>query len=125
MEVEKGKLTAATEPIIINGATIYPCIIFACIINHEDSKLTRVWRELLERKDINGNENWKQGFVTKTYVREMVKTKAESFTNKPLHGVSKNGVTANIFRLILKLIHAQSLNRESIQRPNVSNRTEK
>ena len=55
----------------------------------------------------------------------MVKTKAESFTNKPLHGVSKNGVTTNIFRLILKLIHAQSLNRESMQRPNVSNRTEK
>ena len=58
----------------------------ACVINHEESKLLRVGRELLANKNIEDNENWKPSFLSRTYVREVLKIKAESFTNKPLHG---------------------------------------
>ena len=57
----------------------------ACVINHEESKLLRVGRELLANKNIEDNENWKPSFLSRTYVREVLKIKAESFTNKPLH----------------------------------------
>ena len=57
----------------------------ACVINHEESKLLRVGRELLANKNIQDNENWKPSFLSRTYVREVLKIKAESFTNKPLH----------------------------------------
>ena len=58
----------------------------ACVINHEESKLLRVGRKLLANKNIEDNENWKPTFLSRTYVREVLKIKAESFTNKPLHG---------------------------------------
>ena len=48
----------------------------ASVINHEQSKLLRVGRELLENKNIEDNENWKPSFLSKTYVREVLKIKA-------------------------------------------------
>ena len=57
----------------------------ACVINHEESKSLRVRRELLANKNIEDNENWKLSFLSLTYVREVLKIKTESFTNKPLH----------------------------------------
>ena len=57
-----------------------------CVINHEESKLLRVGRELLTDKNIEGNDNWKTSFLSRAYVREVLQIKAESFTNKPLHG---------------------------------------
>ena len=58
----------------------------ACVINHEESKLLGVGRNLLLDKNIEDNENWKPSFLSRTYVREMLIIKAESFTNKLLHG---------------------------------------
>ena len=67
----------------------------ACVINHEESKLLRVGRELLANKNIEDNENWKPSFLSRTYVREVLKIKAESFTNKPLHGYIRKKIIEN------------------------------
>ena len=66
-----------------------------CVINHEDSKLLRVGRELLANKNIKDNENWKPSFLSRTYVREVLKIKSESFTNKPLHGYIRKKIMEN------------------------------
>lgn len=55
----------------------------AYVINHKESNLVRVGREPLASKDIDDNENWKPSFLGRTYVREVLKIKAESVTNKP------------------------------------------
>ena len=52
----------------------------ACAINHEESKLLRVGRELLANQNIEDNENCKPSFLSRTYIREVLKIKAESFT---------------------------------------------
>ena len=57
--------------------------------------MVRVWRELLENKNIDDNENWEPSFVSRRYVREVLKSKAESFTNKPLHGYVRKNNTEN------------------------------
>ena len=67
----------------------------ASVINHEQSKLLRVGRELLVNKNIEDNENWKPSFLSKTYVREVLKIKAESFTSKPLHGYIRKKIIEN------------------------------
>ena len=67
----------------------------ACVINHEESKLLRVGRELFVNKNIEDNENWKPSFLSKTYVREVLKIKAESFTSKPLHGYIRKKIIEN------------------------------
>ena len=67
----------------------------ACVINHEESKLLRVGRELFVNKNIEDNENWKPSFLSKTYVRENLKIKAKSFTNKPLHGYTRKKIMEN------------------------------
>ena len=54
----------------------------AYVINHEESNLVRVGRELLASKDIDDNENWKPSFRSRAYVREVLKIKTESVTNK-------------------------------------------
>ena len=55
----------------------------ACVINHEERKLLRVGRELLANKNIEDNENWKLSFLSRTYVREVLKIKAKSFKTNP------------------------------------------
>ena len=67
----------------------------ACVINHEESKLLRVGRELLTNKNIEGNGNWKTSFLSRAYVREVLQIKAESFTNKPLHGYIRKKIIEN------------------------------
>ena len=47
-----------------------------CVINHEESKLLRVGREFLANKNIEDNGNWKPSFLSRTYVREMLKIKS-------------------------------------------------
>ena len=42
----------------------------ACVINHEESKLLRVGRELFVNKSIEDNENWKPSFLSKTCQRK-------------------------------------------------------
>ena len=48
----------------------------------------KVERALLASKNIDENKNWiiKTSSLRRTYVREVLKIKAESFVNKPLHG---------------------------------------
>ena len=53
----------------------------ACVINHEESKMLKVGRELLVNKNIEDNDSWKPSFLSIRYVREVLKIKAESFTN--------------------------------------------
>ena len=48
--------------------------------------MLRAGRELLANKNIEDNDNWKPSVLSRTYVSEVSKIKAESFTNKPLHG---------------------------------------
>ena len=48
--------------------------------------MVRVGRKHLESKNTDDNENWKPSSLSRTYVREVLKMKAESFTNKTLHG---------------------------------------
>ena len=67
----------------------------ACVINHEESKLLRVGRELLANKSFQDNENWKPSFLSRTYVREVLKIKSESFTNKSLHGYIRKKIKEN------------------------------
>ena len=67
----------------------------AFVINHEESRLLRVGRELLANKNIEDNENWKPSFLSRIYVREMLKIKAESFTNKHLHGYIRKKIIEN------------------------------
>ena len=45
------------------------------------TNLVRVGRDLLESENIHNNESWKLSFLSRTYVREDLKTKADSFTN--------------------------------------------
>ena len=66
-----------------------------CVINHEENKLVRVGRELLESKNIDENENWKPSFLSRTYVREVLKIKTKSFTKKPLHGYVRKKTIEN------------------------------
>ena len=68
---------------------------FACVINHKENKLVRVQRELLESKNIDDNENWKPSFLSITHVREVLKTKAEYFTSKPLNGYFRKKIIEN------------------------------
>ena len=67
----------------------------SCVINHEENKLVRVGRELLNSKNIDENENWKPSFLSRTYVREVLKIKAKSFTKKPLHGYVRKKTIEN------------------------------
>ena len=57
--------------------------------------MLRVGRELLANKNIEDNENWKPSFLSRTYVREVLKIKAKSFTNKPLHGYIRKKIMEN------------------------------
>ena len=57
--------------------------------------MLRVGRELLANKNIEGNENWKPSFLSRTYVKEVLRIKAESFTNKPLHGYIRKKIIEN------------------------------
>ena len=59
-----------------------------CVINHEEKKLVKVGKELFEIKNIDDNENWKPSFLSRTYVQELLKIKAQSFTNKTLQSNS-------------------------------------
>ena len=67
----------------------------ACVINHEESKLLRVRREFLANKNIEDNENWKPSFLSRTCIREVLKIKAKSFTNKPIHGYVRKKIIEN------------------------------
>ena len=66
-----------------------------CVINHEENKLVRVGTGFLESKNIDHNEYWKPSFLCRTYVREVSKFKAESFTKKPLHGYARKKIIEN------------------------------
>ena len=37
----------------------------ACVVNHEENKLIRVGKELLESKNTDDNENWKPIFISR------------------------------------------------------------
>ena len=67
----------------------------ACVVNHEESKLLGVGRELIANKNIEDNENWKPSFLSTTYVTEVLKIKAKPFTNKPLHGYIRTKIIEN------------------------------
>ena len=66
-----------------------------CVINNEESKLLRAGRELLTNKNIEDNENWKPGFLSRAYVRKLLKIKDKFFTNKPLHGYIRKKIIEN------------------------------
>ena len=58
--------------------------------------MLRAGGELLANKNIEDNENWKPSFlISRTYVREVLKIKAKSFTNKPLRGYIKKKIIEN------------------------------
>ena len=57
--------------------------------------MIRVEKELLASKSTDDNENRKPSFVSRSYVKEVLKIKAESFTNKPLHGYVRKKIKNN------------------------------
>ena len=67
----------------------------ACVLKHEEKKLIRVGRELLESMNIEEVENSEPKLLSRTYVRELLKQKAEAFKNKPLHGYFRKKVIEN------------------------------
>ena len=57
--------------------------------------MIRVGSELLESKNIDNNENWKSTFASRTYVREVLKIKTESFKKKSLHSYIRKKIMEN------------------------------
>ena len=65
-------------------------------MKHEENKLIRVGRDLLESMNIEENKNLKPRFLSKTYVREVLaETETETFENKPLQGYFRTKIIEN------------------------------
>ena len=71
----------------------------ACPINHEESKLLRVGRELLTNKHTEDYDNWKPSFLSRTYVREVlkIKTNPHEKINRCLTNIKR--CLTNIFKV--------------------------
>ena len=52
-------------------------------MKHEENKLMRVGKELLESMDIDDNNQLKPRMISKKYLQAILKVKSTSFKNKP------------------------------------------
>ena len=57
-----------------------------CVVIHEEQKLMRVGNELLQSVHINDASQLTPRGISRMYTQKKLKSKAESFENKPLHG---------------------------------------
>ena len=54
-------------------------------MKHEENKLMRVCKELVESMNIDDNNQLKPRMISKKYLQAILKVKSTSFKNKPLH----------------------------------------
>ena len=54
-------------------------------MKHEENKLERVGKELLESMNIDDNNQLKQRMISKKYLQAILEVKSTLFKNKPLH----------------------------------------
>ena len=54
-------------------------------MKHEQNKLMRVCKELVESMNIDDNNQLKPRMISKKYLRAILKVKSTSFKSKPLH----------------------------------------
>ena len=66
-----------------------------CVVKHEEQKPMRVGNELLQSVHKDDNPQLTPCDISRMYTPKWLKSKAESFENKPLHGYVYKNVAAN------------------------------
>ena len=64
-------------------------------MKHEENKLMRVGKELLESMNIDYNNQLKPQMISKKYLRAILEVKSTSFKNKPLHSYIHRKIADN------------------------------